>query len=275
MMYSNHFAAAIKVGGKVLRESSGEVTLPFNTEYSLLLKNINSVKAKARVFIDGEDVTDGWLVLEPNSKLNLERFIRNGNLQSGNKFKFIERTEKVEEHRGSNIDDGLIRVEFKFAKKRIEVPEIHHYPVYEPWHVPYPRPWPYWGYPYWSTTLTSTTDCIQNSQYTVTTSSLSESQGAAQNQMQASCMNVSNVSMANPEGITVEGGISDQQFYNTYDFDTESASHVIVLRLKGRVGDEEVKTAVTVDQKTKCKTCGRINKGGKFCSECGTSLQIV
>ena len=81
MMYYKKFAVAVKVNGKVLREhgeNRDEVTLPFGSEYSLTLKNINSIKAQVRVSIDGIDATDGWLVLQPNSSIDLPRLFTRG-----------------------------------------------------------------------------------------------------------------------------------------------------------------------------------------------------
>ena len=49
MMYSNRFIASIRVNGKILRENQGTVSLPFGAEYEILLKNMNSRRAMARV----------------------------------------------------------------------------------------------------------------------------------------------------------------------------------------------------------------------------------
>src|ERR1700721_1628098 len=107
MMYSNKFVASLKVGGKILREQSGVVALPFGAEYGILLKNLNSRRAQVKVTVDGQDATEGTkLILPANGSINLERFIKNGNLKTGNKFKFIERTSKIEDHRGIKEDDG-------------------------------------------------------------------------------------------------------------------------------------------------------------------------
>lgn len=116
MTYRNKFVACIKVNGKVLREQDGEVAIPFGSEYSILLKNLNSVRAQVRVSVDGEEVSNGWLIIQPNKELNLERSIKNNNLLKGNCFKFIERTSKIEEHRGIGSDDGLVHIEYKFEK---------------------------------------------------------------------------------------------------------------------------------------------------------------
>lgn len=125
MMYKSNFVCSLKVGGKILRENSGVVTLPFGSEYGVLLKNLGSRRAMVKVSVDGQDATEGTrLILQPNSSLELERFIRDGNLKSGNKFKFIERTQKIEDHRGIKEDDGLVRIEFWAEKETVDVPVV-------------------------------------------------------------------------------------------------------------------------------------------------------
>ena len=118
-VFQDKIVTAIKVGGKVLRENGDTVTLPFGSEYSILVKNLNSVRTQVTISVDGTDAA-GRLVIGPNSSLELERFIRNGNLETGNRFKFIERTAEVEAHRGITVDDGLIRVEA--WRERVPVP---------------------------------------------------------------------------------------------------------------------------------------------------------
>lgn len=128
MMYSNKLVTAIKVNGKILRENSGVVTLPFGAEYSILLKNLNSVRALVKVSVDGIDATEGtWLILPANGSIDLERFIRNGNFNSGNRFKFIERTATIEDHRGIGAEDGLVRVEYKAEVVAVQQPIVHYY----------------------------------------------------------------------------------------------------------------------------------------------------
>lgn len=156
-MHSNKLVVAIKTAGKVLREQGDKVYLPFGSEYSIFLKNLNSVRALVRVSLDGESVTDGEdLVIYGNSELNLERFLKKGNMNAGNRFKFIERSAKVEAHRGIEAEDGLLRVEFQFEKvppKQVVVETIHkhydHYYKSYPWYDPYP-----WNKPYYNTTFT-------------------------------------------------------------------------------------------------------------------------
>ena len=121
MMHKKNLVAAIKVGGKVLRESSERVELPFGSEYSILLKNLDTVRQMVRIQIDGQDASGGdWLVINPNSSVEVERFV--SDLNRGNRFKFIERTEQIESHRGVKAEDGLVRIEFK-REKVYEAPQ--------------------------------------------------------------------------------------------------------------------------------------------------------
>jgi hypothetical protein len=123
MMYENKMAVAIKVGGKVLREKDDTVFIPFGSEYTLYVKNMNSVRALVRFQIDGTDATDGVSVIVPaNGHIELERFLKAGNMSSGLKFKFIERTAKIEDGpRGIKVEDGLIRVEFEFEREPAKI----------------------------------------------------------------------------------------------------------------------------------------------------------
>ena len=114
-MYNQKLVASIKSKGKILREFKDTVYIPFSSEYSILLKNLNTVRAVVNVFIDGENAVPGGLVIDPGRSVDLERWIKNGNLTEGNRFKFIERTAKIEEGpRGIKEEDGLIRVEYQF-----------------------------------------------------------------------------------------------------------------------------------------------------------------
>jgi hypothetical protein len=53
MMYSNKLVASIKSNGKILREFNDKVYVPFGTEYSILIKNLNTVRASVNIFVDG------------------------------------------------------------------------------------------------------------------------------------------------------------------------------------------------------------------------------
>jgi rRNA maturation endonuclease Nob1 len=56
----------------------------------------------------------------------------------------------------------------------------------------------------------------------------------------------------------------------------EGVQHSMVIKLLGDLGvNKPVTKPVTVKHKVKCVTCGRQNKAhAKFCTECGTALEI-
>ena len=274
-MYSDKVVVAVKVNGRVLREDGGMVTLPFGCEYSILLKNLNSVRAQFSVSVDGQDATGGSrLIVAPNSSLELERFIRNGNLHIGNRFKFIERTTEIEQHRGVGADDGLIRVETwrERVQRFVDVPVPRYYddpiPVPRPWYPPYPYPRrprpPYWG------RIRGGQPAMKGPSARTTTRSIMPSS------FNVGSMAASPSAAISDAGITVSGSHSNQQFYTARDFPVEPQSTVLVLHLRGDVGGAPVAAPVTVDVKLTCSTCGKTSESSnQFCPRCGTALSIV
>lgn len=273
-MYNNKLAVAVKSNGKVLREFGDTVYVPFGTEYTILLKNLNNVRALVDITVDGVDVGGGQsFVLPANGEVELERFLTNGNMFVGNRFKFIERTGAIEEHRGVGISDGLIRISYKFERV----------PIYTP--LPVWRSmgsggqlggqggiWTkgagdYTG-PYYATNATPDSYVAQGTSGQLMNCSVGEAS--------ATSINTSSVDVKNDVGITVPGSISEQKFESVSSFATEHTEHVMVIRLLGETEGKQVKKAVTVKAKPRCVSCGHQNKAtAKFCSECGTSLQIV
>lgn len=280
MMYDSKMALAVKTHGRVLRESKNgdntTVFLPFGCEYSILVKNLNSVRALVKVWIDGTDVTeDTQLVIRPNSSIDLERFINGGNWDAGNRFKFIERTSAVSAHRGNKIDDGLIRVEFEFERAR---------PVYQPSL--------YRGIQ--GTIYNSSTDNFylgSNSPFGDVVGSAaaasdsstfvgSVTASAASSISPRSLSNVPTKSARKPAetdiGVTVAGSISTQRFVEASWFPTDGVKHVMVMQMLGELEGQPVAQPRMVHHKPTCTTCGKVNKAtSKFCAECGTSLQLV
>lgn len=257
-MYANKFAVAVKHRGKVLQEFGETVYLPFDSEYGLLLKNLNSVRATVKVSIDGQDATEGVsLVVQANSSIDLERFIKNGNLNAGNRFKFIARTAAIEQHRGIKPDDGLIRVTYSF-----EVPTQPTWVVTATpttWPTPTANPWPYGNGAAGSMAQSSSSSYSANASSSASSGMLS--------------------SRAVTKGITAPGSVSSQQFQAVGAFQTEATSHVIMLQLAGRSAETTTGTVSNVvysRSKVACTTCGYKEKPtSKFCSQCGTSLTII
>ncbi len=252
-MYHNKLVASLKANGKILREFKDTVYIPFGSEYSFLLKNLNTKRALVNVFIDGEDMTPGGLVLNAGQEVDLERSIKNGNLTEGNRFKFIERTGSVEKHRGIKLEDGLVRIEYQF-----ELYETKYQPFFN------------------SNILRGQT---YDSHYGTTTGDWASPMGATYSATNVSLnsMNISAQAQSlNDVGITVPGSKSTQSFTTTTMGVLESQKHSIVLKLLGETLDNEpVRKPVTVKHKPKCVTCGKQNKAtAKFCTECGTALEI-
>jgi len=247
MMYSNKLAVAIKSAqNKVLREFEDTVYIPFGEEYSIFVKNLNSVRASVNVSVDGEDVADGKsFVVDANDSIDIQRFIKNGNLSEGNRLKFIERTSSVEHHRGIGVEDGLIRIEFQFAKPALPTWNVYnHHTIFND-------------------------NIIGGNVRSFTSQSIE----CSSNTEQYTCKSIPK---ANDAGITVPGSVSDQQFNEVATFPLEAETHVIVLKLLGQTENVKVVEPVTVKAKPKCTTCGRVNKAtAKFCANCGTSLTIV
>lgn len=297
MMYNQNLVASIKVKGKILREFKDTVYIPFASEYSLLLKNLNTVRAVVNVFIDGENAVPGGLVIDPGRSVDLERWIKNGNLTEGNRFKFIERTAAIEEGpRGIKLEDGLIRVEYQFELPR---------PVFNVNQIFGNNSTPYYPPGVRSSEYPGVVD-----KYSNTSNSWIQASGATYSQVNvngalrgvdwskngeatasAASAAIDKVvphatelhdGMAtmdwcqNETGITVPGSKSTQSFQTTTVGALDPTIHNIVLHIVGDLGhNKPVERPVTVKHKPKCVTCGKQNKAhAKFCTECGTALEI-
>jgi hypothetical protein len=311
MMYKKNLVAAIRVNGKVLRESNDRVQLPFGSEYSILLKNLDTVRQQVNIQIDGKE-SSGWIVLNPGEKQNLERFPRN-NLSEGNRFKFIERTEAVENHRGIAAEDGLVRIEFK--REIVDPPPVQTWTinsndasinnalgsqripgtgirsgtgaasvVTDMWKYGNSNSYPCSSFDP-SATVTRSGACGQsvNSSPRATYAQGNQSySGTATMDWNGPLLNAQAVYFdkqvipnLNDTGITVDGSLSDQQFTSVQGFDTEDPQ-VLILHLVGRQGDAPIQVARTVRIKVVCPTCGLKNRSlVKFCSQCGTNLEKV
>jgi hypothetical protein len=314
MTYQTGLVACIKVAGQILRENHDEVLLPFGTEYSILIKNLKSRRVLVKVAVDGVDATEGTrLVIQPNSEVELERFIRNGNLAKGNRFKFIERTGEIEKHRGIKAEDGLVRVEYWTEKvERVEhVRTVRHddyYPAPWPYYPPFPRPHyppfprphyppfprPHYPRPYWEPWITYTIN-QPTSQYANAMSASLNNMGLMSKSLQSQGSQCANnmggqgqncasqvqerccyVSQDSTPGITVPGSESRQAFVPMFSFETDPQSDVLILKLRGQVAGKSVVQPVTVKTKAICVTCGRKNEvGEKFCGGCGTAMELL
>lgn len=260
MMYGNKLAVAIKNNGKVIRENGDTVYIPFNSEYSIFIKNLNNKRVKVNVEIDGEDIgTTGDLVINANSSVDLLRY-----LDTDHAFKFIEKTKEISEHRGDRAEDGLIRIEYWFEKDNPK--------------LTWTDSWAYYGdsstgngyerYPIsWQNAVSTTTKdtitktyCSNNS---ATISNLSYNETPDSNYV---------VNDSNNGGITVKGNRTGQEFIHTI-FNAEDTSCVMVIQMKGESKENRIEKPIYTKTKIICPTCGKKNKSNaRYCNRCGTAL---
>lgn len=291
-MYKSHFAAAVMVDNEIVREvrkdGADVIYLPFGTDYQIRLKNLDFRRAVVSISIDGEDVLDGsQLVLDGNSTTDLKGFLDAKKNLAHNAFRFIEKTEKVSEHRGNRVDDGLLRIEVQFEEALPEIEQIIKWPAhqpYDPWYPWYPG-YPHYHQPFWHSSggalgTSGGTNILRGQ-------SLAWSEGSdAVNNYSINCSITPpevdapkealppTTNTTNDAGITVSGSVVDQAFTTTVVRKLAAEKTVIVFQLRGKCVDgRPVVVPLLVKSKIECKTCGTISKSGvKFCKECGTCL---
>jgi hypothetical protein len=271
MMYKNFMVFSLKSGGKILREKGDSVLLPFGSEYSIYLKNLQSRKAQVKIEIDGEDVLDSkYLLINPNDTFELEGFLKD--IVARNKFKFIKKTPEISDFRGDRIDDGIIRVSFYYEKEKPVVQEVKTIHTHE-----------YKSYYSYSPIWYTTSDSLKFNDTQIYCSS-NVNNINPQNCLRNMSIGESNaqtysvpVSLNNFEdGITVHGAEIEQKFKYGYIGELEDIEHIIILRLQGYTAEnKKVSTPLLVSDKLQCKVCGKISKSdAKYCGNCGTFLDI-
>lgn len=286
---------AVKVGGKVLREFDGTVALPFGSEYTILLKNLSTQRASVKISIDGQDATEGVsLIVNAGESMELKRFLKNGNLNAGNAFKFIEKTAQIEAYRGNKAEDGLLTVTYEFER------DFSSYQTY-PYKGLRNYESPTWtSYDPYSTqedfffsqgsnkkrsiakgteieTLPGSNLRCYNASAVQTMYSATADNYANDGAMSLTASASASASMQNVSGITAPGSIIEQEFKMTTGFWGDGNKHTMTLKMVGAIkGQEVVKEAVIVKKLQRCQMCGTNTKQtAKFCHNCGASVQIV
>ena len=270
MTYKDAFVVEVKCKGKILRMRDDFVHLPFGSEYSIYLKNLSSKRASVKIHVDGQDVLDySSLILNPNSSTELEGFLRG--TTATNRFKFIKKTEEIQDHRGDKIDDGIIRVEFAYeipkpmVKKTI-IHEEHHHHYNDPFH---------WNYGGFTGQSVGTFYSSNNTSGQVPSGVRGMSATVESNVTMDSLGTESLGTPLSDEGITVKGSEINQQFrYGSIG--VLEQSEVIIIRMKGfdSTSNTPIQDPLTVQSKLTCSSCGKVFKSSfKYCSNCGTYLE--
>ena len=243
MTYKKNFVVVIKHNGRILRDTDNIVKLPFGSEYSVLLKNLDNRKAVISMTIDGDDVLDGnRIIVDANTTTEIKGFMRGSNFK--NRFRFIEKTDRISRYRGDRIDDGIVRIEYQFEEEEIVPLQIYNDP-------PTFRSGP-WG-----------------NQFTVGDSL---TKGAKYHNWEHTTVNY--CCSLNDSGITTKGSEMHQGTVVGHTRRLESKKHVITLQLRGKTSGKKVKKPITVKTKVRCKVCGTQHRSHyKYCGSCGTYLR--
>jgi len=266
MAYDNQFVLAIMHNGSPVREITGKVVLPFNSEYKIRLKNKHSyLRAKARVWVDGRKASNlGDFILKPGETLDLERFL-DESMTSGRCFKFVPLSDR-RVNDPTDEENGIIKVEFYREldwANRI---------VVDPWSVKPITPGPYGG-----RGSTGRLSFDWNINTSPTTFEGAGSESLCSNSIQSS---VNYLSSPGQSGATVEGGHSGQKFVEGADFSTEIYPVTLRLKIQGpkkkRPEHLQEESGFKFPRKPKpkkvryCSECGaRRMRGANFCHRCG------
>lgn len=261
MMYNKKMVASVKCGGKVMREHGDTVYIPYGSEYSLLLKNLSTQRALVNIEIDGKNVVKGGLIVGNNQSIDLERFVIDNDLNKGPRFRFIEKTENISNTRGDRVDDGIIRVSYKFEK-----------PPVTTW---YTQSSPFRSYPsYYDGSVLNNISVGSTIYGSSTTVNYCNTIGDAGQKGPKGPVGIAgDKGFQGDQGITTYGSESNQKFQTGSIGSLEYEEHVIVLNLKGDIGQVKVSQPIFVKTKIKCEVCGHKNPSlSKFCGDCGTNL---
>jgi hypothetical protein len=236
MSYFNKLVVTIKQNNKIIREENDNIfKIPFDSEYSILIKNLNNLNAIINVSIDGEDVLNkNSINIAKNSSYELEGFVDHTQ-RITNRFKFVKDTLN---NKKSNVgENGLILVTCYYQEEIVNNVYIQQsYPIFVPYRFPVCDDF-YYSYgdnfPFTNTIGYSCSNEI-------------------------TCCSVDN-------GATVKGTPINKELPKN----SSNKFFNIVLQLKGIDSEKPVYSK----EKIYCTSCGRRCKTNmKFCPECGNQL---
>lgn len=258
-MYQNGFVASIKINDRTVEEKDSKVVMPFDTEFSIMLKNRNDRKAVARIYIDGEEITKkGRVIIDANSSVDIERYL-DESLENGKKFKFVKLSnEKVTDKHDS--EKGFIEVRFQLIKAVLNNVIYHTEHVYHrrnhwlndlDWH-------PF----YYSTSPVTFNTNTSGGKGSICNYSCSSSPVVSTNHDAYLQGN----HIVEEKGATIKGSDSSQKFSYSYVGELEQNETVIRMNLVGTENKEVASQYVILH----CVKCGKaFDKNDNFCAKCG------
>jgi hypothetical protein len=271
-MYNSGLICCIKTNDKILREHNNIVRLPFGSDYSIYLKNLNTVKAEVKITIDGQDILDGnSLIIDAGRNIDIGRWLLNGDLNRGPKLRFIEKTDTIRETKVETGMDGLVEITYQFEK-------VWPTQVYGNFldNTLYRSTGPktLLGGAFGSMKVGSSIDGSTRGSTTcdVPMQTLySANVNHVQPEEETLCS--SNI-FENEDGMTVKGQEVKQEFRYASIGTLDCTVHKIVLQLKGDTNKGKVQQPLLVKSKVKCSVCNKSQiSNNKFCVSCGNNMK--
>jgi len=257
---NNNFVIAVLSNGKVLREVNGTVYLPFNSEYSIRIKNPNSFRVGISVSIDGTEINTHKIIVNSHSDVDLKRMCVDGDLNSGPALKFVPISHS-EVQDPSSRENGVLQV--SFYKEMIYMPAFPNLQTGD-------------GIAYRKGTKSAPNNDFQSAVFRGISKKVGSAGFDGGNVMYSSNNIVTHSSepvtaSTSIMGATIAGNTTVQKF-STVDIALSSVPcSIMSLTLRG-VKD----TPVFVNTPIYCTGCGRKFKHGEeFCSKCGRKKYLA
>lgn len=281
VMYSNNFVVCIIVNGHISEETKdGIITLPFDTEYKIRVRNKHNRRAVAQVFVDDENVSLGGVVVNGNSFVDID-----GPVGKHVNFRFVSAKSEAAIDAGKNNktdgSNGVIRVEWRLEKERI-VPTYVAPRQFRPITTPSWPPQP--PRPYEPTWIGKELYANKHGQSRgMSAGPCGQSVGFAEEEYTKGLCSFADSGekiSSHKEGCTVEGSYSNQNWSTQYVDLENCAPTIIRIVLRGiepvATISGEAYTQVTGSTSVPhCENCGAKakKKKAKFCWQCGNRLQ--
>lgn len=259
-MYQNNVAVAIRVNSEPKREvnsnsrnciKSAEVFMPCGQEYTIYINNKNNYRIYAKVSIDGMDISDPYsYIVQPNSDLEIKRFMIDGNLEIGKSFKTVDSSASQNPH-----NPQLGKVKIVVSKEAFD------------------NVWTSASYTYtspiWTDNTWKNTDNITyntNGDYTIVSNNDDRWVNAVTHINYCSPVHGSSyvsVPIVSKELATEEGSVVNQK----YSVDSTSASLIYLCEF-----EYSLKKIIMGSTKF-CYNCGtELNSNWNYCSSCGRKV---
>jgi len=239
-MYSQSFALAVLMDGKVVRENYGNVKVPFGSEYEVRAKNKYASPIALDLYIDGKLVNEaGHILVAANSFMDIAHWVEKSG--TGRKLVFAKLNDNRVEQPGE-CENGIIEARFYKPQAKVEfVPNTiiikeSVWPYYPTWpiiiHEHHHDYYPSWPNQPWITFTSDSCNVV--------------------------CSSVdSHLAAIEFNGATVKGEETSKIEYSKPSFDLEVEPVVLKLKIIGY--EDKTKTC-----------CGKKQcKGEIYCSKCG------